>query len=256
MGMGIDAESMNEPSSTPHGPSGMRKCCVRLLIFAKRDFRLVQPFRRPFRSTFPFVAVALFRWSRSSMALVARCGMFGFAIQQIERMGQHRQCRAQGTDRARRASGHIQDHRVAQRSAEGPAQRCHRCLAATLRAHHLSHALEQPIADRSCGFGSHIALPNAGSAGGYHQPCCPGCAAQCVFDGLSLVWDRKAVYRLKVTCVQCTGYRRTRKVLPQALGAGIADGDDGCGSAPRWMMLVSHVFDCTNRGKSLDLMRK
>ena len=44
MGIGIDAESMNDPSRTPHGPRGISQCWVRFVSFAKRDFRLVQPF--------------------------------------------------------------------------------------------------------------------------------------------------------------------------------------------------------------------
>jgi hypothetical protein len=215
------------------------------------------------RSTFPFVTVAAFSMPHGKFhrplgittGLAGRV-MFRLSVQQIDGMRQDRQGGAQGTDRACRTTGNIQDHGRPEGPANGAAEYGHGGLVATLRAHQLSHALEQAFADRACGLGSDIAGADARSPCGNHQLGLAGCTPQCVLDGLSLVWNRIAKNRLKVVCVQRTGNGGTRKVFPQPAGAGVADCDDGGGPAIGRMRLVSHVFDCTNSGKSLDLMRK
>lgn len=44
MGMGMEAESMKAPRSTPQGPRGMRECWRKAVKWVQRRFRRVHPF--------------------------------------------------------------------------------------------------------------------------------------------------------------------------------------------------------------------
>lgn len=233
MGIGIDAESMKEPRSTPHGPSGMRKCWVHCVSLRKRDFR---------RSTFPLVAVALRYMPPRSMPFIsmfrcaagasnpsrARRAMFRFAFQQIERMGQHRQRGQQGTGCPGRTPRHIQHNGLAENSADTSTQHSERCLLSALSAHQLRDALQQPIAYRPRRFRGYIPCSDPGPSGSNHQTGHARRLSDCVFDHSLLVWNRNAVDRFKATCVQRTSKGGTREVFPLASRAAIAHGDDGC----------------------------
>jgi hypothetical protein len=191
-----------------------------------------------------------------SQDLVLARAMFRLPIQQIQSMGQHRQRGAQRTDGPRRTPRHIQNHRGPQRSADRPAQTRQRRLLPPFRPHQFRNAFQQTLANRPRRLRGYIPRANPGSPGGNHQSGHATRLPDCVFDGLSLVWNRNAVYRLEVICVQRTGDRGTGKVLAPTSGRRVTDGDYRGSPARRAGRLVGHVSIVQTAVKSPDLMRK
>lgn len=187
---------------------------------------------------------------------LAWLAMLRLPVQQIESVRQHRQRRQQGTDCTRRTPRHIQNYRSPERSAHRPAQTRQRRLPPPFRSHQLRHALEQALADRTRRLRGYVPRPNACSPSGNHHPRHAGSLPDCVFNGLSLVWNRNAVYRLEVICVQRTGDRGTGKVLALTSGRRVTDGDHRGSPARRAGRLVGHLSIVQTAVKSSDLMRK
>ncbi len=171
-------------------------------------------------------------------------------------MRQHRQRCKQGTDRPRRAPRHIQHNCRSQRPANRPAQTRHRCFFPALSAHQLGHPLQQPVAHRPRCLWRYVPRSDAGSPRSNHQTGHPRSLPDCVFDAFLIVWNRNAVDGLKPVCVQRTSQRGTGKVLPLTPCAAVAHGNHSRSPTRGYMRFFRHVFDCTNSGKSLDLMRK
>jgi hypothetical protein len=191
-----------------------------------------------------------------SQDVVPGRAMFRLPIQQIESMRQHRQSGAQGTDRPRRTPRHIQNHGGSKRSADGPAQTRQRRLKTPFSTHQLRHPFQQALTNCPCRLRGYIPRTNPRSPGSNHQSGHASRLPDCVFDGLSLVWNRKAVYRLEVIYVQRTSDRGTGKVLALTSGGRVTDGDHRGSPARRAGRLVGHVSIVQTAVKSPDLMRK
>lgn len=180
--------------------------------------------------------------------------MLGVPGEEIERVRQYRERGAQGVDRRGGAAGNVEDEGRCERAAEATAEDGQGGLPAPFSAHEFGNAVQEAVADGAGDFGGHIAGTDAGSSGSYDEAGEGGCTAQCVFDGLSLVWNREGEDCPKAGIGQFALDSWTGAVFPKPLAAGIADGNDG-GKRCR-AGLFGHVFDCTNWGRIIRLMRK
>ena len=114
--------------------------------------------------------------------------VFGVAGEQVEGVAKERQHGLERGDGTARAAGKVQDEGLAEGSADGAAEGCVGGFGETGGAHAFGDAIEQAIADGAGSFGSDIAGTNAGSSSGDDEARARGGGAECVFNGLALVW--------------------------------------------------------------------
>ena len=170
--------------------------------------------------------------------------MFCPAGEQFESMGQNRKGGAQGTDRAFRAAGKVENDSRAAGSAETAAEDCQGSIAAAFGAHQLGHALEHAVADGPGGFRGDVAGTDAGTARGHDQPGGggggPDRVQDRILDSNLFVWNYNRLSGFEPGSAQLSSHGRPGNILPRSTGTGVADGDDGGRPALCMLHLLSH----------------
>lgn len=138
--------------------------------------------------------------------------MFRPPLQQIESMRQQVDNRCQGIDRAGRISGKVENDACSPRAAERPGERRISGFLEPSVSHAFGNAIDQALADRPGGLGSHIARCDSGSARGDDQPSQPTEFNQLFLNGFDFVGNDRVLDCFKAVLLQELLYRGTGKI--------------------------------------------